>query len=116
MLPDMDILEFGVVGLLLIVIYKLIDRIPMFNSSGRISADVANAIKSLAATMATMADESKKQTASLESLDEMHKAPYARRNNNTFRWHNDPDREKEIKQTAVHVVEIRKLLEKSDAG
>jgi len=101
-LPDSVL---GMLGLALFIIYKMVTvRFPQItgNDHAKRSADTLERIeKHMDAANAT----------NKELLD-IHTDQFARRENGTPRWYNDPDREAEIHETNENVKEIKHVVKR----
>lgn len=115
--------ETAVAVLALVVVYKiLVFRFPWIDSGHRkqsadameqaadslvlISNQLAEVIKIMAATNIVVGRVYESQ----RILEVAHTDMFARRPNSTYRWHNDPDREREIHETNETVQEIKRIV------
>ena len=108
---DPSVVELGSIWILVIIIYKLLGKIPYLkdNATHELRERVVKAIEDFSA-------ESKIQTRHLEELNECHTNSFARRPDGTYRWYNNPDRESDIQETRALVGEIHKDVKEIKEG
>ena len=107
---DPDFLNFGVAGLLAAIVFKLLDKIPYLkNGNYKLGERVVSALEDFT-------KESKLQTDCLKELTEAHSGNFARRPDGTFKWHNNPDREKDIKETRAIAGDILHKVKKMEGN